>query len=278
MILSRFVCVLSVSLTPKVSLFQGNVLCGHLIFPLSFSGWWCTMRMGSALARRRVMRVVTAVENTDPNDADAWQSLVADALELDEVMGQLSAGWGMGLAGFTTLMFGWFGAMFCMFINKPYFAAIAATGADSVLRQELIVFMMVFTSCAPLLIANDVAQTSSCCDLLLSKLNDLGIKHGEGCHARIDWLETRLRRLHNSQGLGFLIFGLVLDQRVLRALAVGLGGGLITAITWVLALSNETVLVTTGTCALAKEQEEELTRYARLLLANASCVLNVTYN
>ena len=43
------------------------------------------------------------------------------------------------------------------------------------------------------------------------------------------------------------------------------------------AQTNETVLVTTGTCALAKEQEEELTRYARLLLANASCVLNVTY-
>ena len=102
-------------------------------------------------------------------------------------------------------------------------------------------------------------------------------KDGEGCHARIDWLETRLRRLHNSQGLGFVIFGLVLDQRVLRTLAAAIGGGLITAVTWVLALSNETVLVTTGACALGKEQEEELTRYARLLLANASCVLNVTY-
>jgi hypothetical protein len=115
---------------------MGNLVCGHIVFPLSFSGWWCSMRIGSTLARRRVLRVMQAARSADPKDESAWRRLVADALELDTAMGRLSAGWSVGLAAFTCLCGGLFCAMFCMFVNRPYLDAAAASGVEDGHSQE----------------------------------------------------------------------------------------------------------------------------------------------
>jgi len=127
----------------------------------------------------------------------------------------------------------------------------------------------------------DVALTSSKCDELMDKLTDVGIKYGEKQHVRVDWLETRLRRPHHSQGLGFVIFGMVLDRRSLGKLAFAIGSGLGTVITWVLALSGDAtaqVVDVGGVCGMDAAQKVDVQRYARLLLANASCALNVTWH
>ena len=201
----------------------GDLICGNFVYPLVWSGWWCTMKMG----------------------------------------------------------------FFSMFVNQPYHDAAAAHKLQNPdfnggIGRDFTRNMMIFCCAAPLLIANDVAQTSSKCDelmmMMMSKLNDLGIKHGEKHHGRIDWLETRLRRLHHSQGLGFVIFGMVLDRRSLGKLAFAVGSGLITVITWALALSGETVVAASppGACGLDAAQQlqvnEFATRYAHTLLANATCV------
>jgi len=113
----------------------------------------------------------------------------------------------------------------------------------------------------PFLMANDVAQTSSMCDKLMYTINDVGIKHGDACFARVAWLETRLKQLNHGQGaqqlrfcaccclaldltllvpagLGFKVAGAVLDQRLLKTVALALGGGLTTLITTLLALDD----------------------------------------
>lgn len=255
----------------------GNGLCGQFVFPLSFSGWWCTMKMGSALARQRVVRVIKATYTTDPNDDMAWKALVADALALGNVMAQLSNGWSTGLAGFSLMCAWFFCALFSMFVNTEYYDALATSGAEDGFPRSMCIFMLIFSTCSPLLIAKDVAKTSSKCDELMDKLNDLGIKH----HVRIDWLETRLQRLHRSQGLGFVIFGLVLDQRVLGTLAVALGGGLVTVITWVLAMSEAVVATNTagGACGMDAATQQKVAAYARDLLRNDTCAfsMNVSF-
>ena len=52
-----------------------------------------------------------------------------------------------------------------------------------------------------LLLAKDLATTSSRCDLLMDDLNNAGIRNGPEQHLTIDWLEIRLRRLNSGQGL-----------------------------------------------------------------------------
>ena len=52
-----------------------------------------------------------------------------------------------------------------------------------------------------LLLAVDLATTSSRCDLLMDELNNAGIRNGPEQHLTIDWLEIRLRRLNSGQVL-----------------------------------------------------------------------------
>ena len=228
-----------------------------------------------------MLRVIKAAETTDPNDKADWKTLVADALALDKVMAQLSSGWSTGLAGFTMFCTAIFSGFFCQFVNKPYYDAIAAQPAGSstqnTMPKGLLIFNMIVFSSIPLLISNDVAYTSSKCDNLMNTLNDLGIKHGEKHHVRIDLLETRLRWLHNSQGLGFVIFGMVLDRRSLGKLAAAIGGGLINVITWVLAMSDEANAVAAGgnsTCAFNAQQLAGL--QAAMVGRNETCGYNST--
>ena len=53
------------------------------------------------------------------------------------------------------------------------------------------------TICAflPLLLARNIATTSSYCDLLMAELNEARIKHGPVSHHKIRWLETALKQL-----------------------------------------------------------------------------------
>ena len=256
----------------------GNLMMGHFLFPLCWSSWWATMKMGSALARQRVLRVIKAAETTRPSDDAAWQSLVDESLALDSIMAQLSHGWSLGLAGISVMIGSVALSSLASLVNQPYHDARIASNSEVGHTKTGNILLMVLWFVAPLVIAGDVAQTSSCCDQLMDKLNYLGIKHGEKHHGRIDWLETRLRRLHHSQGLGFVIFGMVLDRRSLGKLAFAVGSGLITVITWALALSGETVVAASppGACGLDAAQQlqvnEFATRYAHTLLANATCV------
>ena len=239
----------------------GNFLCGHFVFPLIWSAWWCTMKMGSALARQRVMRVIASAKKIDPNDIEAWKVHFADALALNGAMARLSRGWSTGLVGLTATSAFMFTSALIIFVNKPKNHTGAAVS-------------MFILAGFPLLLWNDVTQTSSWCDKLMVKLNDSGIKFGEKCRVLIDWLETRLRRLHQSQGLGLVKFGMVLDQRVLDALAVAIGGALITIITWVLALSDNTAVLGAGTEACALPQSYVQGIKGMMIDRNASCSYN----
>lgn len=53
----------------------------------------------------------------------------------------------------------------------------------------------------PFILAFDIAQTSDRCDKLMQSLNVLAIKYGEGIHARVEYLEHRLKNMHRGQGL-----------------------------------------------------------------------------
>ena len=47
----------------------------------------------------------------------------------------------------------------------------------------------------PLLMAKDVAYTSTYCDLVMDELNEARAKHGPESHLKIQWLESTLKQL-----------------------------------------------------------------------------------
>ena len=80
-----------------------------------------------------------------------------------------------------------------------------------------------FFPAAAIVLAIDIAATSTLCDKLMAVLHAVGIKHGPEHHDKIDWLESRLRGLSQGQGLGFVLptgklspAGLVINLSVLQ--------------------------------------------------------------
>ena len=54
-----------------------------------------------------------------------------------------------------------------------------------------------------LLLAKDLASTSSRCDLLVGELNAARMRHGADAAPRYTWLIDSLKELSDGQGLGF---------------------------------------------------------------------------
>ena len=87
----------------------------------------------------------------------------------------------------------------------------------------------------PLGLALDVAAASSRCDEFMDSLNE---KRTQENHEQILWLETKLSKLNKGQGLGFSVYGVVLDRKTLKNLAIGIVGTMSTVVTTLIALSE----------------------------------------
>ena len=113
-----------------------------------------------------------------------------------------SDGFGPGLLGF---LMGIFAGTVGMFANALNDEANALSEAEKGLSPGTVTKTQFATASAipllGLLLAMDLATTSSRCDLLMDELNNAGIRNGPEQHLTIDWLEIRLRRLNSGQGL-----------------------------------------------------------------------------
>ena len=153
-------------------------------------------------------------------------------------------------------------------------------GRISTFALALNFFIVLFSVFAPLpfLVALDLASTSSTADSLLDAISQAAIKHGPGSYHHVAWLESRLRKMNHDQGLGFKLQGSVVDKSV-RDVGIAICGGASSLITTMLALSDEGSQSSAATvaCGLDSAQELKVEQYARDLLANATCALNVTW-
>ena len=231
------------------------------VLPTILAGWWTAMKTGSTLARNSVDLVITAAEKTDPM-SEEWEPLVAQpALALEDTMRVLSDGFGSGLCGFVLMFWLFTAANFSCAIYPAFLeASDRQNGVEPGTKKEKILKWMLWMATMPLLVCVDLATTSSRYDELLNTLNRAGIMHSERSYHCIAWLESRLRQMNSDQGMGFLVgSSMVLDRRSLTQLAVGVGGGAVTLITAMLAMSEDAQAITaTGvsnaTCALSPTQ------------------------
>ena len=162
-----------------------------------------------------------------------------------------------------------------------------------------------------LLLAVDVATTSSRCDLLMDQLNAARIQHGPQHHIRISWLTTSLKELVRAdmlqqaricehvfvanvadsdlvwlahrqlrqncgQGLGFLLGHTVIDRKTLVHAAVKLASAIATVYSVLLALAQSSSIPSApDACSLTRAQHTVISATAQAVL-NGSCSYNVT--
>ena len=135
------------------------------------------------------------------------------------------------------------------------------------------VLMSAIFAPVPLLVAANVAATSSRCDLLMDALNATAIVHGESCHLRLDYLIRALSRLNRGQGIGFMVCGIVLDRKRLRSLAFAIASGLSTLFTALLALRDDAPQHAAADACVLSESEGDI---IRSLLSGRDCAFNMT--
>ena len=173
-----------VRLAGDVSGFLNAVLKAVIIstaMPIIFSGWWASMITASCLCRGNITDVITKVDSTDPADGPAWEeNVVRSALALVESMETLSRGWSwglLGLGGFLGLNgLGWF-----INVMNPEWTdgMYAMQGNAPATTRNICLIWAAFCAFLPLLLAMDIATTSSRYDLLImDKLNKARIEHG----------------------------------------------------------------------------------------------------
>jgi len=253
-----------------------------LLFPATMSGWWLSMLQASALARASIAEVMAAVEATDATNEEHWSLTVAKpVLALEQTMTLLTSGWATGMIGMITVLWAFTVANLAQLFNVPVLDALdRMDGNDPGTNFGLSVRVIIVTAPMPIMMAVDLTKTSSRCDELKDCINQSGIRHGPTCFHNLAWLETRLRQMNNDQGLGFKVGGMVLDKKKLAVIAISLGSGLVTLITYMIALQDTPAVAVGGnaTCAPTAAQTSLVATCAQLALGGngSACLGNVT--
>ena len=76
----------------------------------------------------------------------------------------------------------------------------------------------------------------------MNVLNDMAYRRGLECHAEVEWLKRRLQGLNYGQSLGISIWSVVIDRKTLATIAIAISSGIVTVVTALLALSEDTAV------------------------------------
>jgi hypothetical protein len=171
--------------------------------PILISGFFYTLRLGSALARDSVTEVTAVAKVTSPHDKEKWdRNVTLPMLKLDETMMDLSSGYGRGLLGIDVALWLFAVANICKAIDQVTYLEVAkfyeCTHQDGELQGEpdpychrdFALISAVFYVCLSLLLTLDVAMTSPSCDEMMDVLNHVRIGNCEECHVRLFWLDS----------------------------------------------------------------------------------------
>ena len=164
---------------------------------------------------------------TEVEARDNWNNEVSmPGGLLVSTMGQLSA-WGSAMGA---------SILGCVCVSLGMLPTAVALG------NTALIGVLIGITAVPLTIAYAPAELSSSCDDLLDQLCEISflgrapaaMKHRERC-MQFRW---SLTNLNNSQGLGFLIGGTVVDRRFLVKVVIGLGGTLGSVVTTLVSMGG----------------------------------------
>eukprot|EP01052_Picozoa_sp_SAG31_P025968 SAG31_NODE_2316_length_5951_cov_7.632262_7_plen_484_part_00 len=193
--------------------------------------WYVTLKAGVLLSRGDVQEVVDATNPTVLTDEAMWSTRVAQpAFKLaTNTMPNLSRyGNGVGLAALVCLagsIASFIGVVHDI-LTPPETTEDEDDGInDGGTGRARKIVAMIGTALAPILLAKDVADVSSLCDVLLNSINELRLKwdstaEAQETHSLTFPLQCTLERLNGGQGLGFCVFTKVIDKKALNMIVL----------------------------------------------------------
>ena len=221
------------------------------------------MFYGSTLATRSILNLTERIHNIIPSDP-AWKTVYEEAVVLAaEIMPAVSSGFGPPIASFS--------ATYCLFGMSEFVYWLSVGTLQSAV-------FTVLSFAFALVVVWPLAAISTRCDQLMTALNNNRLKHINisNVEAQIVSMETALRRLNLEQGLGFTVFGSVVDKRKLVKAAITLVSVAPPIFAALTAFRPDQIgdQATIGQCSLDPEPLAALARVAATL--DARCVYNIT--
>ena len=151
---------------------------------------------------------------------------------------------------------------------------------DPIATKVIVYVVAALFVTVPFGLGMEPAHTSTMCDQHVASLNRL-VLSDVARFARIHPIVATLRTENNGQGVGFKVFGKVLDKKSLRALAIGVYSFLATVVPVLhAALDTEHFLDApissnvTACSGLSAVQAAQLEAFR--MMENSSCVWNLT--
>ena len=182
------------------------------------------MALASCLCRHDITEIINRIREFGPSDALVWKAHVEKpTLRLIVSMAQLGDTWSRGLLGVSGTL-GFLGLAFVTLGMNTAFCTGAdvrrglSPGFETRLWFSLAALFFVLA----MGLAFDIAVTSNRCKELMVVLHAAGAKAGHEHHLKLSWLESRLSGLNNGQGLGFAMYGTVVDVATLRVMLIKL--------------------------------------------------------
>ena len=220
-----------------------------------------TLKIVSVLAGSAIADVIAATERTQPSSPE-WQTTVVDSALLlaTETLPVLSRHFGPALG---VLFFYCWVTAFSLLLTFLQFSGI------------IWLITMIMLILLPFALSLDVARASSLCDMLREVLNLKRIAAPfASVHQTLKIIEQALDRLNQGQGLGFVVFGTVLDMRKLSRIFAAVISILSAVLPIVFALAgtdntSSNLAATDAACSLTSEQKTLL--QSAVATFNASC-------
>jgi hypothetical protein len=267
-----------------------------LLAPLC-SAWLFSLKIGACLADYDVAIVIQRTTAAALQSDENWDRDVAKpTIQLAKTtMHHLTAGWGRGVGMFVLFLWTMAFNRFAEFLYETYEiqqrGLIDDERADAFLnlfvRKALMGGILLLT---PLVVAVELATVSSLCDTLAARINEFGLDWKSTTEANEISRKTRplletLHQLNHGQGLGFQVFGVVVDRKMLTRLVASVSSIFFTVVPIVMAMQPQLESATTSStllapsCALSAAQKHAIESMAQaILLHSDSNMSHCSYN
>jgi hypothetical protein len=244
-----------------------------LFLPLVFVSWIYALQLASRSVSLKIENVCKVTSRLHPDDPE-WHSEVVIAISLlaRVTLPDLSNAFGNAL-GFNTLGY-WMGSLahFTSFLQGRSLAQFV---------------QLILSTFMPFALAASVVNTSDNCDKLRDIINkqrgdELESGINEKTELQLVALERYIQNLNGGQGLGFVVFGVVIDIGMINKIFTALVSFLITVVPIVLTLhdsayeSGTNDMGTASECRLTSDQTDLV--HKSFTSFNTTCAWNVTAN
>ncbi len=192
-------------------------------------GWYFSLRIAAALAKDDVVAVLRNINEDSVRGDETFATKVAQpSVKLaTDTMRNLSE-WGIGVGLVTISLWTIAVARFGKFLAGAAVYEKHCTIGEFCARSWQRSFIpAVLCTVLPFFLVFEVSGISSMCDALLEKVIKMRLRWtttavAQDIHQRTFPLITTLRTMNYGQGLGFMVFGKVVDKKTINLILVGM--------------------------------------------------------